>query len=178
MTVLGHDGYWVGLWVGVAVASAFLGALAVVQLRRLHREAATTPALAVTERTGPGSYLRLVAGTWVRLTLLAVLMFTIQENLEALAAGASFRGIDVALGHGLLPLLIILAASLVMSLVVALVRWRRRVLLGRCAAPAVAWDRAPASQRRPGESIAPASRRVAGFLTSRAPPHVGTSFAL
>ena len=60
-------------------------------------------------------------------------MFTAQENLEGAAAGLSLRGLDVVLGHGMAPFLVILATTLFMSFAVALVRWRRRVLLGRLA---------------------------------------------
>ncbi len=130
MTVMGHDGYWVGLSLAVGVTTVALVMVAVAQLRRLHREAASTPALAAEERGGLAAYLSLVGATWLRLALLATLVFTAQENLEALGAGMPMSGLDVVLGHGVLPLLVILAATLVMALAVGLVRWRRRVLLG------------------------------------------------
>jgi hypothetical protein len=169
MSVLGHDGYWVGLSIALGIATLALLAVAVVQLRRLGREAASTPALATGEASGPMAYLGLVAGTWLRLAVLAVLMFTAQENLETLAVGMPVRGLDVILAHGLLPLLVILATTLLMSLAVALVRWRRRVLLGRLAAAPRAWSRASAQRRRIPTRPAPGVMSSDAW-GSRAPP--------
>ena len=139
-------------------------------------EAASTPALAADEHTGPVAYLRLVGATWLRLALLAALMFTAQENLEAVAAGLPIRGLDVILGHGLLPLLVILATTLLMALAVALVRWRRRVLLGRLAAAARAWSRARSPSRHGGPDPL-LGFRPADTWGSRAPPKVATTIA-
>jgi hypothetical protein len=177
MTLLGHEGYWVGLSVAVGSAVLALTGVAAVQLRRLHAEAATTPALAADEEAGPTAYLRLVAGTWIRLALLAALAYTAQENLEALTAGLPLRGLDVLLGHGLLPLLIILAATLLMSLAVALIRWRRRILLGRIAAAARSWSRA-SSRGRPRSSRRALGLGPARAWPSRAPPMVVATSAL
>jgi hypothetical protein len=176
MTLLGHDGYWIGLSVGVGVATLALVALAAIQLQRLRREAVSTPALAPDEAQGPTAYLRLVSTTWLRLTLLALLIFTAQENLEALAAGLPLRGLDVVLGHGMSPFLVIIATTLIMSFAVALVRWRRSVLLGRLAAAARSWSRA--MPRRPGFARRVPALRPVGAWASRAPPEVAASLAL
>jgi hypothetical protein len=178
MTVMGHDGYWVGLALGVGVATLTLIGVAIVQLRRLHREVTSTPALTADEATGIGSYLRLVAATWLRLGVLAALVYTAQENIEALGAGLPLRGLDVILGHSLLPLLVILAATLLMALVVALVRWRRRVLLGRLAAPARPWSRHVARQRHAVSDRPLHALHLGGAWASRAPPPVATTVAL
>lgn len=178
MTLMGHDGYWVGLSVLVGVTTVALVGVAALQLRRLHREATTTPALAAEERSGLAAYLSLVATTWLRLALVATLLFTAQENLEALGAGMPMQGLDVVLGHGLLPLLVIVGATLLMALAVALVRWRRRVLLGRLAALAGPWPRATAARRRPGSANRVPDRLPAGTRTSRAPPRRVAPIAL
>lgn len=170
MTLLGHDGYWVGLAVSAVVATGVLIAVAVAQLRRLQREAATTPAFAADERVGARAYLALVAGTWLRLALLAILAFIAQENLEALGAAQPVRGLAVILGHGLLPLVVILAATLPMALAVALVRWRRRVLIGRLARVAHTWSRQVSRHARSGASPSLDGRTPAGTWASRAPP--------
>lgn len=170
MTVMGHDGYWVGLSLAVGVTTVALVMVAVAQLRRLHREAASTPALAAEERAGLAAYLSLVGATWLRLALLATLVFTAQENLEALGAGMPMSGLDVVLGHGVLPLLVILAATLVMALAVGLVRWRRRVLLGRLSALARPWSRPRAARRRLGSETHAPQRHSIGTRSSRAPP--------
>lgn len=170
MTVLGHDGYWLGLTVAATVAAVTLVVVAAAQLRRLRREAGSTPALAADEAPGIRAYLRLVVGTWLTLATMAAVIYTAQENLEAIAAGLSFRGMDVILGHGLLPLLVVLAATLLMSLAVALVRWRRRVLLGRLADAARPWaGRAPRGWRIGGPVVL-LGWAAPGSWGSRAPP--------
>jgi hypothetical protein len=178
MTLMGHDGYWLGLTLAVGAATLTLVGVAAYQLRRLHREAASTPALAADEATGLASYLRLVAATWIRLALLAALVYTAQENLEALGAGLPLRGLDVILGHGLLPLLVILVATLLMALAVALVRWRRRVLMGRLAAAAHPWSRGALAHRRSTSSRPTLAQHLPGSRASRAPPIVAASIAL
>lgn len=177
MTLLGHDGYWLGLSVAIAAATFTLLGVAALQLRRLQREAATTPALSLDESSGRAAYLRLVGATWLRLALLALLTFTVQENLEALAAGLPLRGLDVVLGHGMAPFLVILVTTLTMSFVVALVRWRRRVLLGRLAAAARPWARASARRAHGPARPARALHLVRGW-GSRAPPTVASTSAL
>jgi hypothetical protein len=178
MTLTGHDGYWTALWVSVAMAAVGLGGVATWQLRRLHREAATTPALAADEGSAITTYLRLVGGTWARLVLLGALAFTIQENLEALAAGLPVRGMDVILGHGLLPLVVVLVGTLLMSFVVALVRWRRRVLLGRLATMDQPWARSRARGLRALRDTLAFGRHPGATWASRAPPQRGGSIAL
>jgi len=178
MTLMGHDGYWLGLVVAVGAAGTALLVVAAAQLRRLRREAATTPALAMGEAAGVRAYLRLVVTTWLWLAALAAVVYTAQENLEAMTAGLSFRGLDVVLGHGLLPLLAILATTLLMSLVVALARWRRRVLLGRLAAVARSWSRAAAHRRRVGAHRPTLAGPLGRSWASRAPPRVATPLAL
>lgn len=178
MTLMGHDGYWMGLVLAVVAASVALLVVAATQLGRLRREAAATPALAADEASGVAPYLRLVGPTWLRLAALAAAAYTAQENLEAMSAGLSFRGLDVILGHGLLPLLVILATTLLMALVVALVRWRRRVLLGRLAVTPVTWSR-DAARRRAAGTRGPAPAGLPGRAwASRAPPRVASPSAL
>jgi uncharacterized membrane protein len=177
MTLLGHDGYWLGLSLGVALATIALLSVVAVQLHRLRREAASTPALAADEASAPTAYLRLVGATWLRLALVALLMFTAQENLEAIAAGLPLRGLDVVLGHGMAPFLVIVATTLLMALAVALVRWRRRVLLGRLAAAVRPWART--SARRAPAAIHPKpALHLMSSWGSRAPPRVVASIAL
>ena len=177
MTLRGHDGDWLGLSLGVAVATSALVAVVAVQLRRLRREAASTPALASDEASAAAAYLRLVGATWMRLALLALLFFTAQENLEAVAAGLPVRGLDVVLGHGMAPFLVVLATTLLMSLALALVRWRRRVLLGRLTAAVRPWSRASARRSPVAAQPVPALHLV-GAWGSRAPPRVVATIAL
>ena len=62
MTLLGHDGYWLGLSVAVAVATLALIGVAAVQLRRLQREAASTPRSPPMRPRGRSH----TCGSWVR----------------------------------------------------------------------------------------------------------------
>lgn len=178
MRVMGHDGWFMGLVAVVLAATVALVVLAAAQLRRLRAEAASTPALDADEASALRTYLGLVAATWLRLASLAVVVFTTQENLEAFVAGLPLRGLDVVLDHGLLPLLVIVGATLLMSLAVALVRWRRRVLLGRIAGAVATWDRASGRRSRPRVALSAITRLVVGARTSRAPPHAVSPLAL
>lgn len=178
MTLMGHDAYWMGLALAVAATTIALMVVAALHLRRLRREAGTTPAFAVDEGAGMGAYLGLVGGTWLRLTLLAAIIFTAQENLEALGVGRPMPGVEVVLGHGVLPLLVILAATLPMSLAVGLVRWRRRILLGRLASGAPTWSRDRARRPRSGGSVVTLDRHAPGSWASRAPPSALEPIAL
>jgi hypothetical protein len=178
MTLLGHDGYWMGLTLGVGVSVVALAGVAATQLLRLRDEASSTPALAADETPGLRSYLGLVGGTWLRLALLASLIYTAQENLESVTAGMSLRGLDVILAHGLLPLLVMLGATLLMALAIGLVRWRRRVLLGRLSTQDRAWSRPQARRPRPVAARATRTSDPSGAWSSRAPPLLTGSIAL
>jgi hypothetical protein len=178
MTMMGHDRYWLVLSSMLALAALALIAVAAVQLRRLRMEAGTTPILSADEPAGIATYLRLVAQTWLRLAAAGVVLYTFQENLEAVAAGAPVGGLDVILGHGLLPLVVLLAAVTLMAVVVALVRWRRRVLLGRLSATSITWVRDTAPRRRRGQASPAVLRYLMGAWVSRAPPRRAVLIAL
>ena len=73
--------------------------------------------------------------------------------------------------------LVIVATTLLMALAVALVRWRRRVLLGRLAAAVRPWART--SARRAPAAIHPKpALHLMSSWGSRAPPRVVASIAL
>ncbi len=167
MRTSGHDGYWLWLVGAVGLATLALAAATVRQLLRLHREAGALPA----DDRGLGlrSYLTLTLAAWARLALLAGMLYTLQENAEALAAGLPIQGLDVVLRHGCLPLALILIATLVVALVAALVHWRRLVLLGRLAAGPRTWSRARSSVRSATTTL-PLRSRVPASNGSRAPP--------
>jgi len=167
MRTSGHDGYWPWLVSAVAIATVGLVLVTTRQLIRLHREATQLPA----ENDGLGlrSYVSLTLRAWARLALMAGLLYTLQENAEALAAGLPIQGVDVALRHGCLPLVLVLLATLVVAAVAALVHWRRLALLGRLAAGPRVWSRPTGGAR--GVRTTPALRsRVPAANGSRAPP--------
>jgi|GEM_PF-3488168 len=168
MRSTGHDGYWLWLVAAVVAAIAGLTMVAAVQLRRLRREVTASPTTG--DGDGLRDYLSLLLGSWARLALMAGLLYTAQENAEAIAAGLPVQGVDVLLRHGLAPLVLVLLATLIVALVAALVHWRRLVLLGRI--PATAHDWAPAvSTPRLRHGLRLAFRtRVPGARASRGPP--------
>ena len=58
-------------------------------------------------------------------------MYAVQENAELVLAGLTPSGLDALGAHGLLPILVVLATTLIVATVVALVGWRCRALLAR-----------------------------------------------
>lgn len=172
----GQDGLWLVFVLATAMVTAGLLVAAMLQLRRLRREAASAPTLS--DGDGLRGYLSLAIRCWCRLALYAGLLYLAQENAEALRAGSPVPGLDVVLRHGELPLLMLLLSMLVVALVAALVHWRRLVLLGRIAALAHAWDRSAARGPQRAVSEIPSRSHIPGSLGGRAPPRIGfASFA-
>jgi hypothetical protein len=96
----GHDGHWVAVAIGVA--TLLLGAATVAAARWwwLRRQLAARAGSASRHRIGsvrPGA-LRLAA----RLFAAALVVFVVQENLEAVAIGASPPGIGILVAPGYL----------------------------------------------------------------------------
>jgi hypothetical protein len=147
MRILGHEGYWLAAVTIVAILAGSLAWVSLVQLRRLRREAAVAPA--IDPRGGAPTLVALTAGVWWRLALSGLVLFLLQENLEAIAIGAAAPGLDVIIGPDLLAPLAIAILALLLAAVVALVHWRRLVLLGRIRALAPSWPRRPRPLRRP-----------------------------
>jgi hypothetical protein len=127
----GHDPYWAIFLVAVVGAAIGIIALAVHELRRLARVAASTPSGALVRDADVGH----LVGAWLplfaKLGVATTLVFLAQENLELVSVGAGFPGIGVLTGdHGVaIPVILVVAA--VISLAGALVGWRRDFLLAR-----------------------------------------------
>ena len=130
MSEAGHDGYWAGFAVVVALVGCVLLAAAVRQLVRLARLAGATDPQRV-EEDRLGQLAKLVAPLWARVGFLTTLAFLVQENLETASVGQAMPGLGVIAGQHNLSLPIIAAVSLAVALVRALVLWRRNVLLAR-----------------------------------------------
>jgi hypothetical protein len=135
----GHDGHW--LAVAIGVATLLLGAATVAAARWwwLRRQLGARGGFASHRRIGsirPGA-LRLAA----RLFAIALAVFVIQENLEAIAIGASPPGIGILVAPGYLAALPALAAmALVFAVVSELIDARilsleRALTSARCALP-------------------------------------------
>ncbi len=130
----GHDGYYVPASLMIAIAATVAGTLTVLRLGRLTIVAAAASARAPRRAfldVGP-TYLGQLRGVWSRLFPVVVLLFSIQENLEAILAGRAAPGTDVLFGSGagfVLPILTI--TTFLLAVVAAGIRWRTRILTAR-----------------------------------------------
>ena len=167
----GHDGYWAPFVALVLLAATILALVTVRQLRRLSAHAA---------HLGSGShpsgelrgFLWAAAVLWFRLGVATTIVYAVQENVERVLVGLGPSGLDALAAHGLLPIIVVLVASLVVATVAALVRWRCEVLRAR-----LARDGAQPRRRKPASARPPRSMRVPLASTpaargSRAPPAV------
>lgn len=127
----GHDPYWALFLVAVVGAAIGITALAVHELHRLARLAATTPSGAVVRDADVSHLVRVWLRLFATVGVATILTFLLQENVELLSVGAGVPGLGVLTGdHGVaIPVLLVVAA--VISLAGALVRWRRDILLAR-----------------------------------------------
>ncbi|MBX3030273.1 MAG: hypothetical protein KF809_08945 [Chloroflexi bacterium] len=170
MSRTGHDGYWLAFIVLVLGSVLTLATITVMQLLRLQREAGAGPV--VDEGGSLRAFLSSARRTWTQLAVVAGLVYTLQENGEALLAGMPLPGPALLIGHDLTAALVILGATLIVSVVVALVRWRRTVLLGRLATAVAVWPRTRSSRPYPLDLRPVVAIRVAS-LGLRDPPPVG-----
>ncbi len=138
----GHDGTW-RTAVAVVVAASFgllgLGAW------RLYRLGIVVRSVRSTEgglRPATTDVARQLAGLWLRLTGITILVFVAQENLEHQHAGLGLPGFSV-LGSADYPnaALVIAAIALAVASVVSSFRWRRDVLVARIKAAQARWSR-------------------------------------
>ncbi|MBX3028947.1 MAG: hypothetical protein KF809_02185 [Chloroflexi bacterium] len=170
MRLWGHDGYWLALTTGVGLAAGILAWVAIRHLRRLHREAHGAP---VTDVTGAGRTLGALTGhAWLRLAGLATLLFTLQENLEAILVGHPAPALAPLLGDGAVALVAIVGTSLLVAVVVALTRWRQLVLLGRIRARTHDWPRTRPARRPVTPMWVAPSDHLRGVRLTRGPPSV------
>jgi hypothetical protein len=167
----GHGGAWttavalvLALGLGLLLAAAW-------RIAALTRQARGLGPLLV----GPGARPAFVPGfvsLWVRLAVVGGTLFTVQENIEHLRAGADLPGIAVLVpGGGPDTLGIVAAVAAGVALVGQLFLWRRAVLSARIAAARLRLPRAAASFPRP---LQDAGRRPSSILGQRlavrAPP--------
>jgi hypothetical protein len=189
MSAGGHDHYWTAFTVVITALSAGLFLREVARaarlqgrLRELRRSAPTAsggsgPASTLTAR---GAWRAEFRSIWPSLFAISAAGFTIQENLEHLAAGQVPHGLGSLIGgeHPLaLPILALVSGAI--AAIGALIRWRVRTLEARVAAA-----RAGTGRRRHPRAIVPARewpaigalRAEAWFLVrllaGRAPPAV------
>lgn len=169
----GHDRYWTSFVLVVLAVSICLVGVATTQLVRLHRLAARRRLGHLdVENSGVDQYARLLASLWMRLALLTSFGYLFQENLETLAMSGSLPGLGVVTGEHALALPILVAVSLVVAAVGALVRWRRSILLARLRQRIGNRPRAVATLRRPAVALRPYRRSEGRRNGVRAPPTV------
>jgi hypothetical protein len=98
--------------------------------------------------------------------------YAILENVERVLAGLAPSGLDALAAHGLLPIVVILVASLAVAAVVGLVRWRVRTLIARIRTTRPFGRHASVPRVRP-TSVARPARCGTAATASRAPPILG-----
>jgi hypothetical protein len=128
----GHDRYWTSFLLIVALVSTALAVVTFTQLRRLRRLAASVRARSVRiEDVGYGRFFRLLAPLWLRLAVVVVAAYFVQENIETVTTGVPLPGLAVLTGAYWLALPLLLFVSLLVASVGALFGWRREVILAR-----------------------------------------------
>jgi hypothetical protein len=168
----GHGGAWttavvmvLALGLGLLLAAAWRIAALTWQARAL--------GLVPRDLTARPPFLPGLVWLWVRLALTGTALYTIQENIEHLRAGADLPGLAVLTPAGSPDTLVIVAAVAAgVGLVGQLFRWRRAVLSARIAAARVGLPRAVTSFARPSQDAGPRPSSIVGQrLAVRAPPH-------
>jgi hypothetical protein len=174
----GHGQAWtaavlssVALAIGLAAAGALrLWGLGLVVHRR---------GLVQLDRAASRSLdVRWLVRTWLRraatMAVLSVLLLSIQENIERWSIGQPVPGVGILLSPEYPDAVWLTAVvALAVSLVAALIEWRRRVLLARLRAPRSPFPRAIERAGRPGVVVRPPVESVLGRRSAlRAPPSV------
>ena len=168
----GHDRYWTSFVLIVLVVTACLSVVAAAQWRRFRRLAAAVHAGTVRLKSGGlDRFLELLGPLWFRVSVGTIAAYLIQENTETASTGVPLPGLGVLGGEHAIALPVLLAASLAVAAVGALVGWRREVLLARIRAAARHRLRASTATPRPAlVNDAPRGRRVGRRNGVRAPP--------
>jgi hypothetical protein len=185
----GHGETWSSAVTTSLILGAGLAIMAIARLawlgilvRRRHEHARSaeprrTPeprrTLELRRTLEPRLLLRIWLRTGSRLSALAIILLTAQENIERTAMGAGAPGIGILLSPEYAGgLWITLAVGLAVGLVAALFEWRHRALLARLRASRVRQPRvAQGIARRPGITVALPIESILGRRSAlRAPP--------
>jgi len=177
----GHGEAWTAAVITSAVLVAGVVAVAAVRLVRLGirmRRIAGTIQASRPSTLERGAFIRAWLRLAPRMVALTLLLLTVQENVEHVAAGLGIPGPGVLFSQDYVGgAWITIAVALLVSLAAALFEWRHRVLLARLRAARAALPRSSAVaptrprvvERRPVESLL--GRRSA----LRAPPAPASS---
>lgn len=146
----GHDRYWPSFLLVVALVTSALVAVTVIQVRRLRQLAAAIRSRSVRIRDAGGArFFRLLGPLWLRLSVVVVATYLVQENIETVSTGVPLPGLGALAGEHAIALPVLLMVSLLVAAIGALVGWRREVILARLRAAARGLLRAAAAVLRP-----------------------------
>ncbi len=133
MTGGGHDGYWMAFSLVIVTLTAGVLAREAIRALLLARRIGGQPWNRVRQVRDRG-FLREFRSIWPGLFVATCAAFTIQENLEHIAAGLAPHGLGSLIGAEhpyAVPVLAVVSAML--GAVGALIRWRIRILESRIA---------------------------------------------
>ena len=128
----GHDRYWTSFLLVVLAVLACIITVTAAQLLRLRRLAIQVEIGGLDVRdAGLGRYLYLLGPLWLKVAVVAIAGYVFQENVETLGVDGTLPGLGVVAGEHVLAVPILMAVSLIVAAVGALVGWRREILLAR-----------------------------------------------
>jgi hypothetical protein len=172
----GHGPAWTGAVAGTIAIGAGLLVTAAIGLRRLGGIAEQLQARGTSSEPGWRAFLRSWATWAARLSLATAALLTIQENVERVTSGIAGPNVGLLVSADYpwaIP--IVIAVAIAVSFVVALVGWRRAILVSRIRAA----RRRPIRDSIVSRPVAGAERRplavVRGLLAVRAPPILGAA---
>ena len=171
----GHGESWSAAVTWSLVLAGLLAAVAAFRLARLGLLVRQWGGEATARTSGnlaPGSLLRAWLRVAPRMTVLIIVLLSIQENLEHAAAGATVPGPAILLTPEYAGgLWITIVVGLGVALLAALFLWRRDALLARLRAARARLPRAAARLARPRERAhVPAGSLIGRESALRAPP--------
>ena len=173
----GHGEAWTAAVTTSAGLAIGLGAAGVLRLARLgllvHRRGRARVDRAAARSLNPTSLLRGWLLLALRMTILSVVLLTLQENVERWAVGQAVPGPGILLSPEYPNALwITIAVAFAVSLVAALFEWLRRVLEARLRAARAPFPRKiESTSARPGAFVRPRFESILGRRSAlRAPP--------
>ncbi|HEV2006656.1 MAG TPA: hypothetical protein VGQ85_08595 [Candidatus Limnocylindrales bacterium] len=172
----GHGPAWTGAAAGSVAIGAGLFVTAVLGLRRLGGIAEQLRASGTSSEPRRRAFLRSWAISAARLAFTTTLLLTIQENLERVSGGVSAPNLGLLVSAeypGAIP--IVLGVAIAVSLVAALVAWRRAVLVSRIQGARLRPIRASIVPRPAGGAERRPLAGVRGRWAVRAPPLLGNA---
>jgi hypothetical protein len=168
----GHGESWSAAVLTSVVLAAVLAMVAGARLAHLGVLVRRSGARPGSESLDRGGLLRAWLRLGPRIAVVAVVLLTVQENLERAAIGQAMPGLGILLtaeyANGLW---IALAVGLAVGLVAALFQWRRATLIARLRAARLRVPRATAAPSRTGlRAHAPTQSLLGRHSALRAPP--------